>query len=149
VEAELSETAAFLRDRGLIHFDAHYGNVVTDGRGFHLTDFGLTAGEGFDLSPAERDFLAVHRDYDLVYGAAHLVDHHIAERYRGELPYRDFVAAWARGERLGDVPAPAAAILDRHAPTAVVLRGFFDRLTGESKATPYPAEELTASRGSA
>lgn len=150
VEGELSETAAFLCDRGVVHFDGHYGNIVTDGRSLHLTDFGLTLAEGFDLSPAEREFLAVHRDYDRVYGAAHLVNHQVAERFRGELPYRDFVAAWARGERPGDVPAPAAAVLDRHAATAVVMTRFFDRLSDESKSTPYPAEELaTASPGSA
>ncbi|GIG69087.1 protein kinase family protein [Phytomonospora endophytica] len=144
VEAELAATAAFMRDRGLVHFDAHYRNVVTDGRHHYLTDFGLAVGEDFDLSPGERAFLAVHRDYDLAYGAAHLVNHHIAARYRAGRGHGDFVAGWTRGERPADVPAPVAEILDRHAPTAVVMAGFLDRLIAGPKTTPYPVAELAA-----
>ncbi|MEV0648359.1 hypothetical protein AB0I28_24150 [Phytomonospora sp. NPDC050363] len=142
IERELADTAAFLRERGWIHFDAHYGNVVTDGHRCHLTDFGLAVGAGFDLSPAERAFFDAHRDYDLAYGAAHLVEHHIAERYRGELDRMAFVTAWAAGTRPPEVPGTVADILDRHARTTIVMAGFFRELIEGDKSAPYPAADL-------
>src|SRR5579884_2886981 len=60
----LLDTAAFLRGQGMAHLDAHFANVVTDGRRPYLTDFGLALDASFDLGDAERSFLARHRYYD-------------------------------------------------------------------------------------
>jgi hypothetical protein len=54
-----------LGDLGIAHFDSHLGNVVTDGDGFRLSDFGLAIGDDFELSAAERRFVDRHRHYDL------------------------------------------------------------------------------------
>ena len=60
----LCRTLAFLRSAGLVHFDAHPGNVVGDGNDWHLVDFGLLIDEEFDLDEDERAFLRRHRHYD-------------------------------------------------------------------------------------
>jgi len=60
----MAATLSFLRAHGLIHFDAHLGNILTDGEQVFLTDFGLTQDDEFDLQPAERAFLDSHRHYD-------------------------------------------------------------------------------------
>jgi hypothetical protein len=60
----LCRTLAFLRSAGLVHFDAHPGNVVGDGNDWHLADFGLLIDEEFDLDDDERAFLRRHRHYD-------------------------------------------------------------------------------------
>lgn len=65
---QLSRTIAFLRSRGIVHFDAHLGNMVSDGRQVFLTDFGLVLDGQFDLTDHERAFLAKHSHYD--YGEA-------------------------------------------------------------------------------
>jgi hypothetical protein len=53
-----------LQDRQMVHFDAHFGNIVTDGRRCQLVDFGLAMSTDFELSSEERVFLDEHRHYD-------------------------------------------------------------------------------------
>jgi serine/threonine protein kinase len=65
VVEQLVKTISFLGAHGIVHFDAHFGNVVTDGDTVYLTDFGLTLDAAFDLSEQERSFLARHAHYDL------------------------------------------------------------------------------------
>ncbi len=141
-DTQLADTAAFMRDHGLVHFDAHFLNILTDGHGLYFSDFGLALSDRFDLSDQEKAFLCEHRCYDRDYIAAHLVNHHVAERVRGERDRRRFVRAWAAGDRPRDVPASAAAILTRHAGTAVVFDDFHQSLMERSKQTPYPRAEL-------
>ncbi|MDH6125650.1 protein kinase family protein [Kitasatospora sp. GP82] len=142
VDEELAQTAAFMRSRGLVHFDAHFHNILTDGHRLYFSDFGLALSSRFELSPEEADFLARHRGYDHGYTAAHLVNHHLVERVRGSLDRRRFVREWAEGRRPEGVPAAMASVLTRHARTAVVMDEFHRRLCDESKEVPYPAAEL-------
>jgi hypothetical protein len=147
VDAQTAETAAFMREHGLAHFDAHFLNILTDGRALYFSDFGLALSDRFDLSDQERAFLREHRCYDRDYTAAHLVNQHVAERVRGERDRRRFVRAWAAGDRPRDVPAGAAAILTRHAGTAVIVDDFHQNLLERSKRAPYPRAELERVRG--
>ncbi|GAB3415120.1 protein kinase family protein [Flindersiella endophytica] len=62
--SQLCETVTFLRGHGIVHFDAHVLNVVTDGELAYLTDFGLASDSEFDLTDEERDFLKRHEHYD-------------------------------------------------------------------------------------
>lgn len=62
---QLCEAVADLRSRGVVHFDAHLANVMTDGSSVYLADFGLVCAAEFDLSATERDFLDAHLHYDL------------------------------------------------------------------------------------
>ncbi|WP_405017164.1 protein kinase family protein [Kitasatospora sp. NBC_00070] len=130
VAQRLADTTAFLRDRGLIHFDAHFRNVLTDGHLLYLTDFGLALGETFELSRTEREFLDRHRGYDAAYTVAHLLNHHLPE---------GLAAAWADGRRPAGTAPELAALLDRHAGTAVRMRGFLDGLRAD-KSTRYPLD---------
>jgi serine/threonine protein kinase len=61
---QLVATIRFLHGHGVFHFDAHYGNVVTDGSTPLLTDFGLANDRAFQLSPGEHAFLDRHPHYD-------------------------------------------------------------------------------------
>jgi hypothetical protein len=60
----LLETLRFLHGAGVFHFDAHWGNVVTDGATPLLTDFGLVTDLSFDLTANERAFVDRHQHYD-------------------------------------------------------------------------------------
>ncbi len=60
----LCRTLAFLRAAGVVHFDAHPGNVVGDGDDWYLADFGLLIDEEFDLDEDERGFVHRHRHFD-------------------------------------------------------------------------------------
>lgn len=57
-------TIAFLRKHGIIHFDAHWDNILTDGVHAYLSDFGLTLDRSFALSAEEVRFFEQHIDYD-------------------------------------------------------------------------------------
>lgn len=148
-DAQLADTTTFMREHGLIHFDAHFLNILTDGHGLYFSDFGLALSDRFDLAAEEAAFLREHRCYDQDYAAAHLVNHHVAERVRGDRDRRQFVRAWAAGDRPRDVPASAAAILTRHAGTTVALDDFHQRLIEHSRQTPYPRAELDRVRARA
>jgi hypothetical protein len=62
---EMRQAIAFLRERGILHFDAHLHNIVVDEEGTpYLTDFGLVLDKGFTLDPAQKAFFGKHLDYD-------------------------------------------------------------------------------------
>jgi hypothetical protein len=61
---ELVESADFLRKKRIIHLDAHYYNIVTDGTRPYVTDFGLALDRSFSLSEDERAFFKKHTYYD-------------------------------------------------------------------------------------
>lgn len=65
---QLCAAISLMRRRGMVHFDAHFGNVLTDGETVYLADFGLLNDSNFDLTKPERSFLARHSHYD--YGEA-------------------------------------------------------------------------------
>jgi len=61
---QMGKALAFLRRQGLIHFDCHYHNILTDGAQMYLTDFGLALDRCSPLNRRERDFFNRHLDYD-------------------------------------------------------------------------------------
>ncbi|MFC3571928.1 protein kinase family protein [Streptomyces yaanensis] len=142
-ERQLKGAADFLQARGLLHFDAHFENVLTDGHRLYLADFGLTVSSRFRLAPEERDFVDRHHGYDHAYTAAYLVNWLVTALYGYGRQDRDaFVRACADGARPDGVPATAAGIITRYAPLAAVRADFSRRLQFESRRTPYPYEAL-------
>jgi hypothetical protein len=61
---DLRTTIDFLRTKGIIHFDAHFRNVLTDGEQTYLTDFGLVLDNSFALTKEEEAFFEQNRFYD-------------------------------------------------------------------------------------
>ncbi|MCB0080670.1 MAG: hypothetical protein KDE47_07060, partial [Caldilineaceae bacterium] len=62
--ADMRDVITFLRQQGVIHFDIHTDNIMTDGIKPFLTDFGLVLDRQYDLSEAERAFFPQHTHYD-------------------------------------------------------------------------------------
>ena len=135
----LEELTAFLSDSRLLHLDAHFGNILTDGRQLYLTDFGLSLSSRFRLAPDERDFFDRHRHYDRAYIAYYLVIWLVTALYgyRGE-ERAEFVRACAGGTPPEGIPRAAADLLVRHAPLAAGMEVFCRRLERESRLTPFP-----------
>ena len=61
---EMLDTITFLRENGIIHFDVHFNNILTDGDKPYLTDLGLVLDKRFDLSEVERTFFRKNTYYD-------------------------------------------------------------------------------------
>ncbi|MEU8995729.1 protein kinase family protein [Streptomyces caniferus] len=143
VERELAAGVSFMNARGLLHFDAHFENILTDGRRLFFADYGLAVSSRFALSPEEAAFFDRHRTYDRCYTVTHLVHWLVAHLYGYGRDERDaWVRACAAGERPSGIPGQAAALLAQHAPLAAVMAGFYRKVQKESRRTPYPLEEL-------
>ncbi|WP_329123771.1 protein kinase family protein [Streptomyces sp. NBC_01465] len=134
----------FMASQGLVHFDAHFHNILTDGHRVYFTDFGLALSDRFELGPDEAGFLARHRAYDHGQTMCHLLRNHLPGGGvgAGEVGFAAFLADWIAGERRGDLSPAVADLVDRYAPTALVMDGFYGRLLNETKTTPFPAAAL-------
>ncbi|WP_077060019.1 hypothetical protein [Streptomyces sp. MP131-18] len=146
VERELAAGVSFMNDRRLLHFDAHFENILTDGRRLYFADYGLAISSQFELSQGEADFFERHQTYDRCYTATYLVNWLVTALFGYQREDRDgryeLVRAYAEGKRPTGIPEEAAAILARHAPIAAVISDFNLKFQRRSRQTPYPLEEI-------
>jgi hypothetical protein len=147
VERHLLAGVAFMNAAGLFHFDAHFGNILTDGERLYLADFGLANSTRFELSPGEARFLAANRTHDACHTITRLVDWLVTEM--GGIPdWRDrddFIRGCAErvdGADAITVSPGAADVIARYAPIAVVVNEFYRRLHLEDRTTQYPVDEI-------
>jgi len=143
VARELVTAVAFMNGAGVLHFDAHLGNLRTDGQRVFMTDFGLATCPRFMLSPAEARFLAANDTHDACYAITRLVDW-LVTALTDITDWQDrdrYVRRCADGEAPIDLPAPARVIVNRYAPVAAAINEFYRRLHLEDRATPYPTED--------
>ena len=145
-ERELAAGTSFMNSRGLLHFDAHFENILTDGQHLYFADYGLAISSQFELSQDEADFLDRHQTYDRCYTATYLVNWLVTALYGYQREDREgryaLVRAYAEGERPTGIPQEAAAVLTRHAPIAAVISDFNRKFQRQSRQTPYPLEEI-------
>lgn len=147
VEDNLREGVSFMNASGLFHFDAHFGNILADDQGLYFADFGLAASPSFDLSGAEARFLAANRSHDVCHTMTRLVDWLVTELTDvADLQARDeLIRRCADGnDVLAPLPATAAAIVERYAPIAAIINGFYRQLHLHDRATPYPTAAAEA-----
>lgn len=64
IDRDLKDINEFMLKQNLIHFDAHFNNILTDGKKLYLTDFGLALSSMFELSEIEMNFFKLHQTYD-------------------------------------------------------------------------------------
>ncbi|MFB8003265.1 protein kinase family protein [Nocardia sp. NPDC056000] len=144
VERELAEGVSFMNSRGLLHLDAHFWNVLTDGRRLYFADYGLALSEEFDLSPRETAFFEQNRSYDRGFTATYLVNWLLYALYGPQ--DREARASMAHdiaeGKEPEGIPEGAAAVLTRHAPVAAAMSVFTRAFQQTSRKTPYPNEEI-------
>jgi hypothetical protein len=123
--------ATFMNARGLLHFDLHALNVLTDGEQLYVADFGLAICDDFELAPAERAFFEAHRLYDQAFVSWMTV-------------------AWlAQSDNPPPLTPAMQAVVDRHRPAATLLGGFLDDLRAGSKLIPFPERKIAAALAAA
>ena len=150
VERCLRADVAFMNAHGLLHFDAHFGNILTDGRRLYLADLGLVTSTRFDLAPVERDFITQNLSHDACHTMTELVNWlvtHVAAvadpATGGPVERNAYIRRCAAGASPQGVPAPIATLISRYAPAVTIINEFYWSLFGESRATPYPQHEIT------
>jgi hypothetical protein len=142
VENALLRGTEFMSARQLVHFDTHFANLLTDGQHVYFADFGLALSRDFELSAEEAAFLTDHLVYDRSYAPNHLLRHHLPDGIRKGTEHQTFLRQWTQGHRPEGIPTDIGAIIDRHAPHAIILDDFHRRLLTQSKRTPFPAAEI-------
>jgi hypothetical protein len=139
VDHHLAETNSFMKANGLIHFDAHFENILTDGEMIYFSDFGLALSSQFKLGKDELEFFNEHEDFDAANSAMTMVGFLIRayfEKGSWDQQLCDFVDG-----KLGAVPDTVDEIIRRDAAIALILKNFFNRFI-DDKTTPFPNEML-------
>lgn len=108
---EMRRTVAFLRANDVIHFDAHAGNMMTDGERTYLGDYGLVLDLDFELNEKERRFFREHSHYDDAELAINLA-YHLDGRLRSLSPSKR-TAILERYDLASEHPRKARALVDR------------------------------------
>jgi hypothetical protein len=131
---------------GLLHFDAHLHNILTDGSRVYFTDFGLATSRRFQLSDSERRFVADNATHDRCHTLTRLLNWIIAALTDAQ----DWEARDERIERIRDgdpdgiehLGPTARAVIQRYAPIAAVINDFYRRLRFEDRHALYPTEAV-------
>jgi hypothetical protein len=129
VERGLLDGVAHMARAGVLHFDAHEGNWLTDGERVFFSDFGLAASDHFDNDPDECGFLERHRDHDRQHVMTRLTDWLVTAALKPR-DWRDrnaLVERVANGHDIG-LTGPAADVVARHAKTAAATNAMYRRL---------------------
>ncbi|GII89975.1 serine/threonine protein phosphatase [Sinosporangium siamense] len=149
VETCLPADVAFMNSQGLMHFDAHFGNILTDGERLYMTDFGLASSPRFDLSGEEVGFLERNGTHDMGYALMRLVNWLVTDVCGvtepgggGPVLRNEYIRACAEGADPVGAPPAAATVIRRYAAVAAVMNDFCWDLFGADRATPYPHEEI-------
>lgn len=140
VDEQLKTTNAYMNSHGLMHFDAHFENILTDGELIYLSDFGLALSSEFELTKTEIEFLRHHKTYDQACAAVNLL-HCIITALFGKERWEISLHEYIEGKR-GELAPSIATIIKRYAPIALEMDTFFQKLQKESKSTPYPAIQI-------
>jgi hypothetical protein len=151
VERGLTVDVPLMNSLGLVHGDAHFGNILTDGHRLYFADLGLATSERFALSMDERSYLHHNASLDRGYVLAKWVNW-LAKAWTpptSSLQERmELVRAAAQGQALHrlipDLPASVAAIIRRHAPVATLVNDFYVKLHGERRSARYPRDDIEA-----
>jgi hypothetical protein len=160
VESCLLTDVDFMNRQGLMHFDGHFGNILTDGERLYIADLGLATSPRFDLSAQEIGFLERNRTHDLGYALMRLVNWLVTDVCGVTVPQEggpvqrddyiracaarrnDYIRACAAGADPVGAPPAAAAVIRRYAPVAAAMNDFYWDLFGTSRTTPYPSEKI-------
>lgn len=162
---DLCRTIAFLGTKGIIHFDAHFRNILTDGEQIYLTDFGLSLDKSFALTAGEENFFDRNTLYDygeVLRNLGHLIrwsydscsqsdKHRIVEKYGIREGLRPYEVGAILLDNIQQIHADGDMNLDefyvasvvKYRDIIVLMQNFFDRMwENDRKDTQFPHTKL-------
>jgi hypothetical protein len=149
VERGLTVDIPLMNSLGLLHGDAHLGNILTDGHRLYFADLGLATSERFALSSDELGYLNHNASLDRAYVLAKWVNWLVkawARTVSSPQDRMELVRLAAQGralhELIPDLPSCVAAMIRRHAPIATLVNDFYVRLHSERRSAPYPRHDV-------
>lgn len=146
VETPLFETVAFMNAKELLHFDAHFTNILTDGKQVYFADFGLATSTHFTLCNEEKLFFSKHHDYDRSFVAWALTKWILSYVF-GREDHKRALASFAHGNSSATTSKMLSpylsATIKKYAPIAYLMNTFLEEMVADrSKKIAYPADEL-------
>lgn len=151
VERALTVDIPLMNSLGLMHGDAHLGNILTDGHRLYFADLGLATSERFALSTDELSYLYENASLDRGYVLARWVNWLIkafAPTASSLQERMELVRAAAQGQALHqlipNLPSSVAALIRRHAPIAFLINDFYVKLHSECRSARYPRDHIEA-----
>ena len=129
---------------GLLHFDVHFRNILTDGHRVYITDFGLATSSRFDLSESELKFLERNKAHDGCYVVTEFVNWLVTVLggAKNHTERVDLIRRFAEGEKSLEMMNAATMFIKKYAPIALVMNDFYMNLDSVSRTTPFPVEEI-------
>lgn len=147
-EKQLRLVNTFMQQNHFVHFDAHFGNVLTDGERVYMGDLGLALSSKFELSAAEIEFLDLHKgSLDQVTASAGLV-YSVLCNFNGRENWRDALIRFPTAAK-SDLPTHCREIVERYRDVTLALLNFRDELKLAPDSTKYPAEKMERLLGNA
>jgi hypothetical protein len=135
---------------GLVHGDAHFRNLLTDGRRVYFADLGLATSKRFALSIEEQHYLHHHVSLDRGYIRAKWVNWLVqacCPAVSSPQERMELVRAIAQGRAAGvlaELPATVAESIRRHAQVATAINDFYVQLHCTCRSAPFPREDVEA-----
>jgi hypothetical protein len=142
VLGQVFDAIAELRSRHMVHFDAHWGNVITDGACCRLVDFGVAMSADMELGNSEKAFLDrhLHYDYGVVLGYLGLM----LAITLGEEPSSQMLRHHLDdlGSLEGRCPPTLLGALERYRHPILYMVDFFERIRQPDKHSTYDDQVL-------
>lgn len=128
VENGIIATTDFMQSQGVMHCNAHDGNILVDDEGqIYFADFGMVLSKDFALSTDERRFLEENQNYDRSQALSSLCRHPKDKVTKVELP----------------ILPEVKEVSDRYKSMAARFKEFSDNFKADdSKSVVYPKEEM-------
>jgi hypothetical protein len=142
IASNLESTTSFMIDHGMIHFDAHGGNILTDGYRLYFTDFGLATSSQFNLSDEEKEFFNLHKNHDKIVSRALFVADLLEVLSFSDDDVMQLLQSYERGSRVITYSPFITTLLKKYAASALCYYAFENKLRNESKLTVYPADDI-------
>lgn len=140
VQEALSCANDLMATNNMIHFDAHFRNIVTDGNEVLLTDFGLAMLSHFELSADEKKFFNQHRKYDRALSAVNIVHGVLTSIFDSKawiIHLKDFLNGDAEA-----IPEHLKPTVRKYGDITLIMDKFFSDVQHASKLTPFPHEQI-------
>jgi serine/threonine protein kinase len=151
VDQQLLGAVRHMRSSKISHFDAHFGNVLTDGHRLYISDFGLASAQRFQLDGSEHSFFQLTVDHDLAYCATALVNTitTISLGFTHPKQRNEYIRSSADTGRAIALGGVLADTVVRYAPVATVINDFYWELHDGNLTAAYPADLIATALSSA
>jgi hypothetical protein len=136
IENQMKEINNFMGSKKFLHMDAHFENILTDGKQLYYSDFGLVLSNEFNLNDIEIDFMQDNVSYDYASGSVNLL-HSIITNFLGkEIILKEFYE-----NKPQILEGKIEAVIQKHMPISLIMDKFYSSIQ-KDKSYLYPSDDL-------